>query len=86
MLDCYTGQVLNIIRDDTKTPGEKPDFTEPIILGKGSTLEDAAADVHKDFAAGLKYHETETFGNEPVHPNLTGHLLIAEAVYKAFCR
>ncbi len=48
-------QVLNIIRVYTKAPGEKSDLTDPIILKKGSTLEDAATDVHKDFAARLKY-------------------------------
>ena len=48
-------QVLNIIRVYTKTPGQKPDLTDPIILDRGSTLEDAAAAVHKDFAAKLKY-------------------------------
>jgi len=48
-------QVLDIIRVYTKAPGEKPDFTDPIILSRGSTLEDAAAEVHKDFRAKLKY-------------------------------
>jgi len=48
-------QMLNIIRVYTKAPGEKPDFTDPIVLERGSTLEDAAADVHKDFARKLKY-------------------------------
>ena len=48
-------ELLNIIRVYTKTPGQKPDFDDPIILEKGSTLEDAAAEVHKDFAAKLKY-------------------------------
>jgi small GTP-binding protein len=48
-------QVLDIIRVYTKVPGRKPDFTDPIILERGSTLEDAAASVHKDFAARLKY-------------------------------
>jgi len=48
-------QMLDIIRLYTKTPGQKPDFTDPIILSRGSTLEDAAASVHKDFRAGLKY-------------------------------
>jgi len=50
-----TYQVLNILRVYTKTPGQKPDLTDPIILERGSTLEDAAAAVHKDFAAKLKY-------------------------------
>lgn len=48
-------QVLNIIRVYTKTPGQKPDLNDPITLDKGSTLADAAASVHKDFAAKLKY-------------------------------
>jgi len=48
-------QMLDIIRVYTKAPGKKPDFTEPIILKRGSKLDDAAAEVHKDFAAKLKY-------------------------------
>ncbi len=48
-------QMLNIIRVYTKAPGQKPEFTDPIILKKGSTLADAAASIHKDFAAKLKY-------------------------------
>ena len=48
-------RVLDIIRVYTKAPGKKPDFTDPIVLDRGSTLEDAAAAVHKDFRAKLKY-------------------------------
>lgn len=48
-------QVLDIIRVYTKVPGQKPDFTDPIILERGSTLADAAEAVHKDFRAKLKY-------------------------------
>ena len=48
-------QMLDIIRVYTKTPGQKPDFNDPIILDRGSRLEDAAAQIHKDFAAKLKY-------------------------------
>ncbi len=48
-------QMLDIIRVYTRTPGQKADFTDPIILDRGSTLEDAAAEVHKDFRARLKY-------------------------------
>ncbi len=48
-------QMLDIIRVYTKTPWQKPDLNDPIILKRGSTLEDAAADVHKDFAHKLKY-------------------------------
>lgn len=31
----------------------------------------------------LKYREADTFCPEPVHPNFTGHMVIAEAVYEA---
>ena len=52
-LEIY--QMLDIIRVYTKTPRQKPDFDDPIIIKRGSTLEDAAAAVHKDFAHNLKY-------------------------------
>jgi len=38
---------------------------------------------HSTFLKLLKYYESETFCLEPVHPNSTGHLVIAEAVYSA---
>ncbi len=48
-------QTLDIIRVYTKAPGQKADLTDPIVLPRGSTLQDAAASVHKDFTAKLKY-------------------------------
>ena len=48
-------QLLDIIRVYTKTPRQKPDTNDPIVLPRGSTLEDAARDVHKDFQAKLKF-------------------------------
>lgn len=48
-------QMLNIIRVYTKVPGQKPDLTDPVILEEGSTLEEAAASIHKTFAARMKY-------------------------------
>ncbi|MCK5181478.1 MAG: TGS domain-containing protein [Dehalococcoidia bacterium] len=48
-------QALNIIRVYTKTPGSKADLTDPMILEKGSTLEEAAESLHKDFRQNLKY-------------------------------
>jgi len=38
---------------------------------------------HQLFQQLLKYHEPETFCPEPIHPNFTGHLTLAEAVYSA---
>jgi len=46
---------LEIIRVHTKSPGQKPDLTDPIILKTGSTVKNAAEDVHKDFKTKLKY-------------------------------
>jgi ribosome-interacting GTPase 1 len=48
-------QLLNIIRVYTKVPGKEPDLTEPVILPKGSTVEDVALSIHKDFVAKLRY-------------------------------
>jgi hypothetical protein len=48
-------QMLDVIRVYTKEPGGKPDMTEPIIMERGSTLEMAAAAIHKSFAQRMKY-------------------------------
>ena len=48
-------QMLDILRVYTKTPGQKPDYNDPIILPRGSTVEDAAESVHKDFRSKLKF-------------------------------
>lgn len=48
-------RTLNIIRVYTKTPGSKADMNDPIVLEAGSTLEEGAIAVHKDFGKHLKY-------------------------------
>ncbi len=48
-------QTLNIVRVYTKTPGSKADLTDPMVLEKGSTVEEAAESLHKDFYQNLKY-------------------------------
>ena len=48
-------QLLDVIRVYTKAPGKKPVFADPVVLPRGSTLEDAATEVHKDFRDRLKY-------------------------------
>jgi ribosome-interacting GTPase 1 len=48
-------QILDILRVYTKIPGKEPDLTEPVILKKGSTVEDVALSIHKDFVAKLRY-------------------------------
>lgn len=46
---------LDIIRVYTKAPGEKPDFSEPLVLRRGTTVEEAAEELHKEFRRRLKY-------------------------------
>jgi len=46
---------LNIIRVYTKAPGQKPALNKPVVLKTGSTIQDAAKEIHKDFARQLKY-------------------------------
>jgi lysophospholipase L1-like esterase len=39
--------------------------------------------LHEMFGEHLQHRHPDVFAPEPVHPNQTGHLLIAEAVYSA---
>jgi len=48
-------QMLDIIRVYTKSPGKKPDFSDPVTLKKGATVKDFASSIHKDFAKDLKF-------------------------------
>lgn len=41
---------------------------------------------HDIFAQQLRYREADRFCPEPVHPNLSGHMVIANAVYEALSR
>jgi len=45
---------LQIIRVYSKAPGKEPDLTAPFVLKRGSTVEDFASKVHKDFVDKLK--------------------------------
>jgi small GTP-binding protein len=45
---------LGVMRAYSKRPGKKPDLERPFVLPKGSTVEDMAAKVHRDFLDNLK--------------------------------
>ncbi len=45
---------LQIIRVYSKAPGKEPDLTAPFVLKRGSTVENFAGKVHKDFVDKLK--------------------------------
>ena len=46
---------LNVVRVYTKAPGKKPDFNDPYVVARGSTVLDVAEKVHRDFVENLKY-------------------------------
>ncbi len=46
---------LDIIRVYTKAPGQKPSLEEPVVLRRGSTVEEAAESIHKDLRRQLRY-------------------------------
>ncbi len=47
--------ILDKILVFTKKPGQEADMKDPIVLKKGSSVEDVAKKLHKDFAQNLKY-------------------------------
>jgi ribosome-interacting GTPase 1 len=46
---------LDVVRVYTKAPGKKPDFSDPYVVARGSTVLEVAEKVHRDFAVNLKY-------------------------------
>ncbi len=48
-------ELLEIIRVYTKEPGKKPDLSSPFTVKRGSTLEDLALMIHKEFASRLNF-------------------------------
>jgi hypothetical protein len=46
---------LDVVRVYTKAPGKKPDFSDPYVMARGSTVLDVAEKVHRDFREHLKY-------------------------------
>jgi len=46
---------LDVVRVYTKAPGKKPDFKDPYVVARGSTVLDVAEKVHRDFVDNLKY-------------------------------
>jgi ribosome-interacting GTPase 1 len=68
-------QALNIVRVYTKTPGSKADLTDPMVLEKGSTVEEAAESLHKDFYQNLKYAVVWGSGKYDGQRVAKGHVL-----------
>jgi uncharacterized protein len=55
LLEADLFRSLKLLRAYTKTPGHPADFGDPIVLHVGATVEDAAYQIHKDFAQRLAY-------------------------------
>ncbi len=54
-LQRHIFDALQIMRVYTKTPGKDVKYVDPIVLPIGSTVEDAAFELHKDFAHKLQF-------------------------------
>jgi ribosome-interacting GTPase 1 len=67
--------LLDIIRVYTKAPGMKADLNEPVILKKGSTVDEAAEAIHKDFRRNLKYAQVWGSGKFDGQRVSRGHVL-----------
>jgi ribosome-interacting GTPase 1 len=48
-------ELLDVVRFYSKPPGKQPDLSIPYVLRRGSTVGEAAAHVHRDFAEHLKF-------------------------------
>jgi len=48
-------RALDVVRMYSKPPGKPPDLSQPYILKRGQTAQEAAALVHRDFAEKLKF-------------------------------
>jgi small GTP-binding protein len=68
-------QLLDVIRVYTKVPGERPDMDEPLVLTRGSTIEDAAYSLHKDLLAKLKFARVWGSGKHDGMMAKRGHIL-----------
>lgn len=67
---------LEVVRFYSKPPGKKPDLGVPYVLKRGSTVQDAASHVHRDFAEHLKF--ARLFGPAHAHEGLMverGHVV-----------
>jgi small GTP-binding protein len=66
-LDVFAKEVfdvLDVVRFYSKPPGKVADLKAPFVIRRGSTVLDAAAQVHRDFAEHLKYARLFRKGQE----------------------
>ncbi len=56
-----------------------------IVKNLGEDYDAKLVDMHSIFANHLQCRHNSAFGREPIHPNETGAMILAEAVYEALC-
>ncbi len=67
---------LGIMRIYAKPPGKEPDFSAPFVMKRGSTVEEFAARVHRDFYENLKSARvwgSAAFDGQPVSRDYVLH-------------
>lgn len=70
--DSFRRSVLDLI----------PSYIE-LVERLSAKYETRLVKLHEIFQAHLEHRDSETFCPEPVHPNRTGHLVIAKALFDA---
>lgn len=66
-LDAFAREVfdaLEVVRFYSKPPGKAADMAVPYVIHRASTVQDAAAHVHRDFAEHLRYARLFRKGHE----------------------
>ncbi len=64
--------LLGMVRVYTKRPGQEADYKEPLVVRKGSTVEQVARHLHKELAQSLKFVRvwgSSKFGGQRVSKN-----------------
>mgnify|MGYP001057915414 CR=1 FL=1 len=72
--NSFESKVLNILPKYIDTVHKMSEKYDAILVK-----------THEMFQKQLQFRDASTFCPEPVHPNATGHLLIAVEVFKALC-
>ena len=58
-------EYLDFLRIYTKPRGKRPDFSEPVIMRNGATIEDVCHAIHRDMAKHFKSTRTHTCSPRP---------------------
>lgn len=68
-------EYLDFLRIYTKPRGRRPDFSEPVIMRNGATIEDVCHAIHRDMAKHFKSAQHNTTQHNTAHYTLVASLL-----------